>query len=117
MSEVAQVRLPDGQVIWARVEGHDGPRDIGFGERARSLIVEGLAETVAAVADNVRSAVDRHHADEVSIEFGLELSARSGKVLSVLAEAAAKSTIAVQLTWRNPPEDRPPGSVPDAASG
>ena len=38
MSGITQVRLPDGQVIWARIGGEAGPHDIGFGQRAKVFV-------------------------------------------------------------------------------
>jgi hypothetical protein len=100
-TEIAEVALPDGQVILARVTAGPEARDIAF-RKGGQLLLEGLSRTVHAVVDNLHEAVHRHRPDEVSVEFGIELSARSGKVVSVLAEAGATSSITVQLTWRRP---------------
>ena len=99
VGDIAQVTLPDGQVIFARVAGSGEPRDIAF-DRTRALLLDDLQHTVRAVVDNLHLALQRHAPDETSVEFGLELAVRSGKVLSVLAEAGATASIKIQLSWR-----------------
>jgi Trypsin-co-occurring domain 1 len=105
MSEIVQVELPDGQVIWARVADageQDRPRDIGFGERTRAFAVHELSELAGAVVDNLRGALSQYDADEVSVDFGVELSMKSGKVISALAEIGGTESIVVHLTWKAP---------------
>ena len=102
MSEIVQVRLPDGQEIWARVTSGDGPADIGLVDRAKAMAAENITELIAAVAGNVRSALDEYEADEVSADFGIELSLQTGRVLGVLAETGATASVTVHLTWRKP---------------
>jgi hypothetical protein len=109
MAEIVLVRLPDGQEIWARVSGDDGPEDIGFGDRARALAAQNVNQLIGAVAGNLRDALDQYQADEVSADFGIELSLQTGRVIGVLAETGAKASITVHLTWRSP------GASPAAA--
>lgn len=99
MTEIMQVRLPGGQIIWARLGGREGPRDVGFGERAKALAVQDFSQLADAVISNVRSALREYEADEVSVDFGIEFSLHSGKVISALAEVGATSSIVVHLSW------------------
>jgi hypothetical protein len=101
VSEITQVVLPSGEVIWARVSGQVRPRDVGFGERTATLAAEEFSRLASAVIGTVRDAVGDQRADEVTIDFGIELAAKSGKVIGVLAELGGTSNIAVHLTWRN----------------
>lgn len=117
MSGITQIRLPDGQVIWARIEGEAGPHDIGFGQRAKVFAVEGFSQLAGAVIGNVRDALSRYEADEVTVDFGIELAGRSGKVIGVLAELEATSSIVVHLTWKAPVNPLPPGGAATEATG
>jgi len=112
VAEIVEVMLPDGQIIHARLPGTDEVRDIGF-DKARALVLDGLQNTVRAIVDNLHPVLERHAPDEVGVEFGLELAARSGKVVSVLAEASATSSIKIQLTWRA----NHPAEATDPAAG
>jgi hypothetical protein len=87
--------------VWARVDTPQKVRDTGATDLSAILKVEGLPETIAAVAESIRLGLKNAMPQEVSIEFGLELHARTGKVVSVLAEAGGAATVKVQLTWDN----------------
>jgi Trypsin-co-occurring domain 1 len=100
MSEIRQLRLPGGEVIWARIGGQAGPRDVGFDDRIAELAAGEVAKLASSVITTVRDAVKEHDAAEISVDFGIELSAKSGKVLGVLAEVGGTSSIVVHLTWR-----------------
>lgn len=114
--EVTQVLLPDGTVVDARITDsrllNRGPgeySDVGFAE-AFTARVEGLTELVKGVAATMREATAAAAPDEVSVAFGVELAAKPGRVVSVLADGEAKGSIAVTLTWRD--RGRRPGEAP-----
>jgi hypothetical protein len=97
-SKPLQVELPSGEVIWARV-AVDGPQNVASGGLQR-LDVEDLSRTVRGVSASLRQAVDDLVPDEVRVEFGLELALKSGKLISMLAEAGAMASIKVTLAWK-----------------
>jgi hypothetical protein len=57
----------------------------GVGLEAGEL--PGFADTVRGVIASVWQAVDAHRPDALEVEFGIEISAQAGRLLSVLAEA------------------------------
>lgn len=65
-------------------------------------MVTGVARSLAEPLRAVRP-------DEVSVEFGIELTAKAGKVVGLLADGEAKGAIKVTLTWNGggPPVDPP----------
>ncbi|WP_059012198.1 CU044_2847 family protein [Streptomyces specialis] len=124
-SGITRISLPDGTPVWARISGAEqaeqvpvpgvpgpaappsglGDADTGLADRtaARMESLRGLITGVAAsVADGLRAA----RPDEVSVTFGIELTARAGKIVGLLADGDAKGAISVTLTWHGgPPED------------
>ena len=122
MSTITQIRLPDGEVIYARVSGQvpsgsgdDTAHDVGFGDKIPELAGEQLTRLAEGVVDNVREAVSQYEADEVSIDFGIELTAEAGRVIGVLAEVGGTASIVVHLTWRGQ-QRRVVATVPEVAS-
>lgn len=120
-SEIAQVILPSGDVIWVRVrvtepvavnESAPGPADVGLRERgaaaAEALRLPGFAETVRGVLTSVRQALDEHHPDSLAVEFGIEIAARGGALLSVLAEAGVTAQVRVTASWDRRDAAEPP---------
>ncbi|MFE9770548.1 CU044_2847 family protein [Streptomyces sp. NPDC005931] len=120
MSDLVQAVLSDGAAVWVRVDDdEDGPRDTGFGQSvARRL--EDLPGTLEAVTRSVREGLRAAAPDEVSLEFGIEVVGKSGKLVSVLTDLGAKATLKVSVTWRRDEPERtalgpagPEGAAPD----
>lgn len=111
MSRLIQVQLPTGQTIWANVA--DGPADVSASQTLRRLPLEDLQETIEGVTQTIAEAAERVRPDEVSLEFGLELSLKTGKLTSVLAEAAGKASLRLTLTWNPGPHRRGDGPSGD----
>jgi hypothetical protein len=122
--EVTRIELPDGTPVEARVsdaellaEGADEYSDTGISE-ALTARVEGLTELVRGVARTMYAATAAVAPDEVSVAFGVELAAKPGRVVSVLADGEAKGSITVTLTWRSTPSPDPLGpGAPDDGAG
>ncbi|MBO3745211.1 hypothetical protein J5X84_03960 [Streptosporangiaceae bacterium NEAU-GS5] len=62
-------------------------------------MITDLRETVEGVTQSVAQALRRVQPDEVSVEFGVELAVKTGKLTSVLAEGSGTATIKLTLTW------------------
>ncbi|MEV5877559.1 CU044_2847 family protein [Streptomyces sp. NPDC052101] len=112
---VERIRLDDGTVVWARVGAADegalyggygggydeGYQDTGLGERVIDM-AGGLAGTVGGVVRSLRAGLDTPASVEVSVSFGIELTAQAGKIVSAIAEGGGKSSLTVSLTWTEP---------------
>ncbi|BDH50559.1 hypothetical protein MTP02_15700 [Streptomyces albus] len=131
-SRVAYVELPDGTPVWARIsqadelELPDGAplyTDAGFAGRAGERVqaqVAGLGGLITGVARSVAQGLRAVRPDEVSVEFGIELTGKAGKVVGLLADGEAKAALTVTLTWQNggPPElDEAPAEEDGAGPG
>jgi hypothetical protein len=99
--------MPDGGAVWARISQLDRIRDTGAPDVTSALDVEGFSETIASVARSVQVGLAKLRPREVRVEFGVELAAKTGRVISVLAEAGATATIKVELTWGKDPDPDP----------
>ncbi|MGW1104991.1 CU044_2847 family protein [Streptomyces sp. NPDC002540] len=119
-ARITRIEMPDGTPVWARISGAEelaepvrGPAftDIGyedFAERVQAR-VESLQAVVTSVARSLAEPLRAVRPDEVSVEFGIELTAKAGKVVGLLADGEAKGGIKVTLTWNGggPPVDPP----------
>ncbi|MEU2674023.1 CU044_2847 family protein [Streptomyces sp. NPDC007164] len=124
-ARITRIEMPDGTEVWARISGAEelaqpgpGPSftDIGAGNIADRVQarVESLQGVVTSVARSLAEPLRSVRPDEVSVEFGIELTAKSGKVVGLLADGEAKGSIKVTLTWNGggPPLDPPSSPVP-----
>ncbi|MBK3623841.1 CU044_2847 family protein [Streptomyces asoensis] len=125
VTRVARIALPDGTPVWARISGAGelaapsgrlSYSDTGFAERVEAS-VESLHALVTGVARSLAEPLRAVRPDEVSVEFGIELTAKAGKVVGLLADGEAKAGITVTLTWNSgPPDlDATPDATPDAS--
>lgn len=96
MSEPVRLQLPNGEHIWARVQV-DGPTDVAWRDAHARL--DDFADTVRTIAASVHQALTAAHPDQVSVEFGIELAVKGGKVISLLADSAVKTSLRVTLAW------------------
>lgn len=83
--------------------------------------MESLQSVVTGVARSLAGPLRAVRPDEVSVEFGIELTAKAGRVVGLLADGEAKGAIKVTLTWSGggPPADLSGPAVvpPQAAAG
>ncbi|KOU06761.1 MULTISPECIES: CU044_2847 family protein [Streptomyces] len=127
-TRVTRIVLPDGTPVWARISGTAEPpapsgqlsyRDTGFTDRLETG-VESLNALVTGVARSLAAPLRAVRPDEVSVQFGIELTAKAGKVVGLLADGETKAGITVTLTWNGGPPDPPapgaPGGEPPDAT-
>ncbi|MFJ4002930.1 CU044_2847 family protein [Streptomyces sp. NPDC090023] len=112
-TRVARIELPDGTPVWARISGAEelSYTDTGFHDRVEAS-VESLHSLITGVARSLSGPLSAVRPDEVSVEFGIELTAKAGKVVGLLADGEAKAALTVTLTWNGGPPE--PGPVPGA---
>ncbi|MEV6314781.1 CU044_2847 family protein [Streptomyces sp. NPDC051776] len=107
MARIQRIQLPGGAEVLARVRTPGGygedDEDVGVLDAAAAK-VEQLREVIGGVGTAVLGAASAVKPDEASITFGIELAAKSGKALAVLADGEAKASIQVTLTWRPGPD-------------
>ncbi|MGP3634710.1 CU044_2847 family protein, partial [Streptomyces sp. 24-1644] len=119
-ARITRIEMPDGTPVWARISGAEelerpagglAYTDIGYADLADQVQarVENLTGVVTSVARSLAEPLRAVRPDEVSVEFGIELTAKAGKVVGLLADGEAKGGIKVTLTWNGggPPVDPP----------
>jgi hypothetical protein len=119
MSRIQEIELPDGTVVLARLSTPGGygadDRDVGVLDGAAARI-EQLGELITAVGSTALAAARAVRPDEAAVTFGVELTAKAGKALAVLAEGEATASVQVTLTWHLDARLRP-GTTAESASG
>lgn len=98
-ARLIEVALPDGSVVLAEVIGAGGG-DVADAEKKFSLsALRGpLAEVGKWALTTVRESLPEQP-DRLSVEFGIKLAVKSGKLLCVLAEASGESSLVVRMDW------------------
>ena len=95
MSHIQDIELPDGTVITARIGAGDAygdQEDVGFTEAALAK-VEQLQELIKGIGGTVLDAARAARPSEAAITFGVELTAKEGLAVAVLARGEAKASL------------------------
>ncbi|MCF2527674.1 CU044_2847 family protein [Yinghuangia soli] len=99
MSDIVEVETPDGATIWVRIAGADsGPRDTAFG-RSRYRLTD-LPQTLRSVVGSVRTGLEAVAPDEVVLEFSIELTVKTGVLVTALAAGSeGAAALKITATW------------------
>ncbi|MBR7671823.1 hypothetical protein KDA82_01960, partial [Streptomyces daliensis] len=110
--EIKEILLPDGTTVLARVsvlepdeippsadEDEFAYDDVGALDTLTSRI-DALNDVITGVGSAVLDAARAASPDEVTATFGVELVAKPGKAVAMLADGEAKASVSVTLTWR-----------------
>jgi hypothetical protein len=65
-----------------------------------AISFDGVRNTIGAIASSLTGALDDAKPDEASLEFGLELAVKSGKLTGLLVEGSGTTSLKVTLTWK-----------------
>ncbi|MEU5973253.1 CU044_2847 family protein [Streptomyces sp. NPDC047315] len=101
---VQQIELPGGAVVHARLSAPEGgygddDEDVGFVENATAKVQQ-LHQLITDVGASVLRAAAAAGPDQASVTFGVELTAKSGAALAVLASGETKASVQVTLVWQ-----------------
>lgn len=87
----------DGTEFYAEVATAAGPQPVGLDE---ALSFDGVRDTVKAVCGQLAEAWEHVKPAEATVEFGLRLVARQGKLTGLLVEGGGEASLKIALTWR-----------------
>lgn len=99
----------DGVEFFVEVAEGEGPRPVD--DRDGPFAFDGVRDTVTAIGRELSRAWEAVRPDEASVEFGVKLTAKSGKLTGLLVEGGGEASLKVTLTWKATP------AAPPAAAG
>jgi hypothetical protein len=95
---VAESVLVDVDGVEFYVEVVDeGAGTVGLDDR---FSFDGVRATVEAIARQLTGVWERVKPSEASVEFGLKVTGKSGKLTGLLVEAGGDASLKVKLTWK-----------------
>ncbi|MFF5216445.1 CU044_2847 family protein [Micromonospora sp. NPDC000442] len=96
--QVARVEA-GGTEFFVKLADGGGPQTVALD---RALSFDGVRDTVEAVASELGQVRERVKPSEASVEFGLSLTAKAGKLTGLLVEADGEASLTATLTWKRP---------------
>ncbi len=96
MGDRVPVRI--GDVVFEVEVAQSGPANIT--SLADALSFDGVRDTIEALAGEMAKVWARVKPDEATVEFGLSLDAKTGKLTGLVLEGKAAASFKISLTWR-----------------
>ena len=97
---VVEVVLPNNTVALVRVaevDGAGGPaQKAGWKD---TFDLDQVSGTLEGIAQAVRSGLEKAKPDKTTVELGIQLAVKSGKLTGLLVEGQADATLKVTLEW------------------
>ncbi len=86
-----------GVEFFVEVADAGGPRTVGLDQ---ALSLDGVRDTVEAIAAQFVGVWERVKPSEARVEFGLTVTAKTGKLTGLLVEGGGQAALTVALTWK-----------------
>lgn len=97
-----------GAQFYVEVADVGGPTTIR--DDGAPLSFDGVRATVEGIATELAEVWHRVKPAEASVEFGLKLTAKSGKLTGLIIEGGGEAALTITLTWKQP-ETKPAPDV------
>ena len=104
---VVEVLLPNNTVALVRVaesDGTGGPAEKVGGRRSSTLTQ--VSGTLDGIAQAVRSGLEKAKPSKTTVELGIQLAVKNGKLTSLLVEGQADASLKVTLEWSAEPSPK-----------
>lgn len=93
---VIDVTVPGDHPVALRAVTLGGAADVGALDK---LHLDSVAETIKSIAETLGTAIKQASPKKASVEFGLEVAVKGGKLVSLITEAGGTATLKVTLEW------------------
>ena len=94
-SEIVTLKLDDGAECLAEIAQMGGEQDVSLS----ALRIEGVMDTVKGIARQLHGVFEAVKPQEASVEFGIALAAKSGKLTGLLVEGSGDASFKITLKW------------------
>jgi hypothetical protein len=98
MGQSVLVRAADGTEFYVEVTDTGGPQTVGLDE---VLSFEGVRSTVSAICGDLAKAWEAGKPSEATVEFGLKVAIKSGKLTGLLVEGGGEAGLTITLSWKD----------------
>ncbi|MFI6330784.1 CU044_2847 family protein [Micromonospora chersina] len=89
----------NGVEFFAELAEGGGPQTVTLDQ---VLSFDGVRDTVEAIAGQLGQVWEKVKPSEATVEFGLALTAKAGKLTGLLVDASGEASLTVTLTWKRP---------------
>ncbi len=95
-TEILVLKTESGHEFMIEASSSGGQEDVaGFGD----LKSKDLVESITALSDTFATALKAISPDKFSVEFGVEVTLKAGKLLALLCNGEGKANLKITLEW------------------
>jgi hypothetical protein len=93
---ILDVTVPGEHLVALRAVNLGGAGDVS---RLGRLDLDEVAKTIKSIAETLGGAIKSASPSKASVEFGLEVAIKGGKLVSLITETGGTATLNVTLEW------------------
>lgn len=97
MAESVPVRAGDVE-FFVEVPEVQGVQTVGLDD---VLSFDGVRDTIQVIGEQLTAAWEKVKPSEASVEFGLKLTAKSGRLTGLIVDGSGEASLTIKLTWKN----------------
>ncbi|BDA66291.1 hypothetical protein CAL7716_004570 [Calothrix sp. PCC 7716] len=98
-TKVIPVKVTDTLTLLVEARTLGGEEDVS----SKFLSFKPVTDAIEAIATQVATTVEKIKPDKVAIEFGLEVTVKSGEILTLLVSGEKKGNLKITMEWENKP--------------
>lgn len=99
-TKIVEVSLPNGKIINIQAENLGGEEYIA-GTVPQSL--EEIGATIEEIGKVIFATLQKIQPQRGSVEFGVKVAVKSGKLATLLVEGSGEATLNIKLEWEEKP--------------
>lgn len=96
-TKVIPLKLSDNMTILVEARTLGGEEDVS----SKFLSFKPVTDAIEAIATQVDATVSKIKPNKVSIEFGLEVTVKSGELLTLLVSGEKKGNVKITMEWED----------------
>ena len=94
--DAVSVQLPNGGTLEVEVVGNAGAQDIAA---SGHLDFDQVRDGLAGLAQVVKEAMVKAVPDKATVEFGMEMTVKEGRLTALLVSGGASASLKVTMEW------------------
>ena len=103
MATVVPVTVDGVEFLVEVRESRGGAETVGLEDKFN---LDGVRQTIEAMAAQLEKAWTKVQPSEATVEFGLDLTVKSGKLVGMIVEGGAAASMKITMTWKATTSDK-----------
>ena len=94
--QIVSAQINENVVLMVETRGLGGEQDVNAGQL---LDFQGVTDAIEALTGAIATTINKVKPDKATVELGLDVAVKSGKLTALLVEGTGKGNIKITLQW------------------